>query len=142
MSMEKLYNRTIRSLAEKASGAGRLAGANASAMRDSPLCGDRITLDIILHEGRVAEVGHEVNGCILCQASAAVIGLHAAGKSGDEIRQAAIELKAMLKNAGPVPSGWAELECFTPVGAHASRHSCVLLPFEALIAAMGQSAVR
>ncbi|NMM27310.1 MAG: iron-sulfur cluster assembly scaffold protein [Glaciimonas sp.] len=135
--MEDLYNRTIRKLAEQASGAGRLARVDVSVMRDSPLCGDRVTLDLVMHVGRVAKVGHEVNGCILCQASAAVIGLHATGKSGDEIRQAAAELKTMLKNAGPVPSGWAELACFAPVGGHASRHGCVLLPFEALVAALG-----
>jgi hypothetical protein len=35
-----------------------------------------------------------------------------------------------------VPLGWKELEMFLPVAPIASRHRCVLLPFEALRAAL------
>jgi NifU-like protein involved in Fe-S cluster formation len=81
-------------------------------------------------------VAHDVKGCALCRASAAVIGQHAAGKAADEIVLAGNDLEAMLKREGPVPAGWEELECFLPVRGMPSRHGCVLLPFEALCAAL------
>jgi NifU-like protein involved in Fe-S cluster formation len=43
----------------------------------------------------------------------------------------------MLKANGAVPDGaWALLAAFTPVVNHKSRHDCVDLPFQALVAAL------
>jgi nitrogen fixation NifU-like protein len=131
-----IYNLRIRTLAQEAHGAGRLSHADASATRDSPICGDRVTVEVVLRDGIVAAVAHDVKGCALCRASAAVIGQHAAGKAADEIVLAGNDLEAMLKREGPVPAGWEELECFLPVRGMPSRHGCVLLPFEALCAAL------
>ena len=42
-----------------------------SARRDNPLCGDRVTIDVRLDDsGKIAEIAHQVRGCLLCQASA------------------------------------------------------------------------
>lgn len=130
-----IYNERIRALAQEARGAGRLPHADASATRDSPICGDRVTMEVAVRGGVVVEVAHDVKGCVLCKASASVIGHRAAGKSADEIAHAANALEAMLKGGGPVPAGWEALECFLPVRGTPSRHGCVLLPFEALVAA-------
>jgi NifU-like protein involved in Fe-S cluster formation len=92
-------------------------------------------MEVAVRGGVVVEVAHDVKGCVLCKASASVIGHRAAGKSADEIARAANALEAMLKDGGPVPAGWEALECFLPVCGTPSRHGCVLLPFEALVAA-------
>lgn len=135
MSMD-IYNDRIRALAQEALGAGRLPHADASATRDSPICGDRVTMEVSLRGGVIAGVAHDVKGCVLCKASASVIGHQAAGKSAEEIARAANGIEAMLKREGPVPAGWELLECFAPVRGTPSRHGCVLLPFEALCAAL------
>lgn len=141
MSLD-IYNRKIVTLAQEAHGAGRLPHADASATRDSPICGDRVTVEVALLDGVVAAVAHDVKGCALCQASASLIGQRAAGKTADKIVLARNALEAMLKRESPVPAGWEELECFLPVRASPSRHGCVLLPFEALCAALKDSGPR
>lgn len=40
---------------------------------DNPLCGDRVTIDVKLAGGKLAAIGHQVRGCLLCEAAAATI---------------------------------------------------------------------
>ncbi|MBI2314332.1 MAG: iron-sulfur cluster assembly scaffold protein [Betaproteobacteria bacterium] len=140
--LEQLYHRQIRMLARAAYGAGRLAGADGSAMLANPLCGDQVTVDIVLRGGLIAAIGHEVKGCLLCQASASAIGREGAGWSAAEVEYFGRSLKAMLNEGAPAPEGWPALSAFSPVNGHRSRHGCVLLPFEALAAALRAAADR
>ena len=140
MSAE-LYHKELLRLAAEAHGAGRLADAQATATVDNPLCGDRITVDVTTADGRIARVGYDVKACLLCQASASIIGAAATGASRQDIQAIADLIGGMLRQHRPLPGGaWAKLEVFTPVAPHKSRHRCVLLPFEALLKAMAESA--
>lgn len=133
--IEALYNRRIRELAEAAHAAGRLVQPSASAQRDSPMCGDRVRIDVVVEDGRLVALAHEVKGCLLCRAAASVIGLHAIGLSAGESRALATAVAAMLGGAD-APVQWADLAVFEPVRPHRSRHGCVLIPFEALAEAL------
>lgn len=132
--IEALYNQRIRALAEVAHGAGRLAAPTGSASRDSPMCGDRVRIDVEVVDGRIVALAHEVRGCLLCRASASLIGLHAAGRRATELDALHARIAAMLAG-GAVPDDWEGLDVFAPVRGHRSRHGCVLLPFDALAAA-------
>lgn len=135
MDIESLYNAHIKALAQAAHGAGRLDAADGAAMRDSPMCGDQVRIAVRVADGRITALAHEVRGCLLCRASAAMIGLHAVGTATAEparLRERVVELLAGA-DAG---EDWPELSLFVPVRAHRSRHGCVLIPFEALEAAV------
>ena len=67
---DELYHQAILELAKQAGRTPRLEDPDASVTVDNPLCGDRVTLDLRLADGRVAAVGHKVRGCLLCQAAA------------------------------------------------------------------------
>jgi nitrogen fixation protein NifU and related proteins len=84
----------------------------------------------------VSALGHQVRGCLLCEAAASVIGAHAVGATRDELAIASESAKAMLKGSGKAAPPWSEMDAFAPVRAHRSRHNCVLLPFEALTKAL------
>ena len=100
---------------------------------DNPLCGDRVTIDVTLQDGRVASVGHQVRGCLLCEASAETIAQHAPGKTAAELAEAGEAVAAILKEGAAAPEGeWSALAVFAPVHDVKSRRDCVLLPFEAL----------
>ncbi len=132
-----LYHEALVAKARQATGKGRLANANASARLDNPLCGDRVTLDLRVEDGRIEEVGHEVKGCLLCEAAAATIAELTPGKTIDEARALAGSVKSMMKE-GAAPSEPA-LEIFTPVQGAKSRRDCVLLPFGALEKALAEA---
>jgi nitrogen fixation NifU-like protein len=130
----ELYHAALVAKARSGVGKGRLADATASARIDNPLCGDRVTLDIHLEDGRITAVGHEVRGCLLCEAAAATIAELAPGKTVVEARDLAAGITAMMKDGAQAPL--AELAIFTPVHAAKSRRDCVLLPFGALAKAL------
>ncbi|HET7825094.1 MAG TPA: iron-sulfur cluster assembly scaffold protein [Anaeromyxobacter sp.] len=133
MTSDSLYQEALLRLARAARGAGRLDAPSATGARDNPLCGDDVTIDVSLREGRVAALGHKVRGCVLCQASASVLGAVAPGREPAELAGARAALAAMLREGGGAPgSPWEELAVFLPVRDVPSRHECVLLPFDAL----------
>jgi nitrogen fixation NifU-like protein len=128
----ELYHAALVARAREAFGKGRVAGAAASITLDNPLCGDRVTLDLATQGGQVQAIGHEVKGCLLCEAAAATIAAFGRDRSPAELRELAAAAKALMKDGGAVPERFAGLQVFTPVHATKSRRDCVLLPFEAL----------
>ncbi len=135
--IEDIYQRDLLKLAARAAGAGRLDAPDASARVDNPYCGDRITVDLKLDGDRVAALGHDARACVLCQASASILGAHAVGKRTGELAALGEAVEAMLKQDGTAPDGeWADYANFDPVKRVKSRQECVMLPFRAIAKAL------
>src|SRR5437868_12732062 len=83
----ELYQARIVALAKSKAGAGKLAAPTRSARRDNPLCGDRVTIDVTLDNGKIAEIAHQVRGCLLRQASAAALAGVAVGRDAAGIAE-------------------------------------------------------
>lgn len=134
---EDLYQKALLRLASSAHGAGRLGGDCCSAREANPMCGDSVIFDARVDEaGRITEIANELKGCILVQASASLLDEHAPGLDRAGIERLRDEVAAML-NGGDVPGGdWTGYEVFKPASAYKSRHSCVLLPIDALAKAL------
>lgn len=130
-----LYQQALLDLARAAHGAGTLPSPDGEALRDSPLCGDRVRMQVALEAGRIQAIAHDVKGCLLCQAAASLVGLHGTGLNAEEAKALRGQVAATLAGGEP-PPGWPELKLFAPVRPHRNRHGCVLLPFEALAAAL------
>jgi nitrogen fixation NifU-like protein len=136
--IDALYQKDVMRLAASAKGAGKLPHPTATVTVDNPLCGDRVTFDVVMDaDKRIRELAHTVKGCVLCQASASVLGAAAAGETAESLNAARDTLRAMLKAgaAAPTDGKWTALAAFAPVAGHKSRHECLLLPFEAVIQA-------
>lgn len=132
-----IYNNRIRELA---AGAGGITLANditvpdgveqLHACIDNPLCGDQIETRIQVRNGRIIELGFEIRGCLLAEASAMTMYHLAIGETIQSLEQRISQLESYLDGKAPLPDTWAEaLECFTPVQALPGRHDCLLLPF-------------
>jgi len=130
--MTDLYQDAIVAQAKAATRAGRLDHPDGSLTRDNPLCGDRVTLDIRLDGDRIGDIAHRVRGCLLCEASASAIGANAIGKTAADVAAAEKGVRDFLESGRPDPRLWPGLDAFAPVRDYASRHTCVLLPFETL----------
>lgn len=137
---DSLYQQTLLDLARSADGAGSPAEPQVSATVDNPVCGDRVTIELSVEGDRVAEIGHTVRGCVLCGATAAIIGRHARGMPADRLGRLREEFEAMIRDGGPTPEAWPEFAAFEPVRTARSRHECVLLPFAALAEALAKTA--
>jgi nitrogen fixation NifU-like protein len=133
---DQLYQERVVALAKAKTGAGKLASPTKSARRDNPLCGDRVTVDVRLDgDGRIAEIAHQVRGCLLCQASASALSSVAVGR--DKAGIAEIRHDAEKAIGREMGNPHEPFTAFAPVRAYKSRQECVLLPFEALEAALG-----
>ena len=132
--IDDLYNQALLRLAADATGAGRLESPDVTFTLDNPLCGDRITVDLAFDGGHIAALAHDVKGCVLCQAAAAVLGARAPGAAPEQIAHARAGVAAFL-NHGATQPPWPELAAFAAAAGTHSRHRCVLLPFDAVLQA-------
>ncbi|MCC4118473.1 iron-sulfur cluster assembly scaffold protein [Aromatoleum toluclasticum] len=120
----------------------RLPTPRGVALLDSPLCGDRIEIELDVNDGRIARLGYWVRGCVLCRASAAVLDTLALGACLQDIERVERQFARLLAEAGQVPEGWELLAAFAPLHGHRSRYGCAMLPLRALRAALGDATQR
>lgn len=139
----KLYSQRILALAIDIPHSHRLQHPDATVKRRSPLCGSTVTVDVVVQDGKIADFGQEVRACALGQASASVVGANVIGRSRAEVERARDELRAMLKEGGPVPSApFDGLEVLLPARDYKNRHASILLALEATAEAMAQAEAR
>lgn len=136
----KLYSRRILALAADIPHARRLDHPTATARKRSPLCGSTVTVDVVVKDGRIAGFGQDVKACALGQASAAIAGAQMIGRTRAEVERARDELRAMLKEGGPVPSApFAGYEVLEPARDYRNRHASILLVLEATAEALAEA---
>jgi NifU-like protein involved in Fe-S cluster formation len=127
-----LYTRDILRLAASIPHLGRLEHPQASVEKRSAVCGSTVTVDVALDgAGRITALGQEVKACALGQASAALLGGHAIGRSGGEIAEARDSLSDYLVGRTDSPGDWPGLDIFAAARPYAARHAAILLAFDA-----------
>lgn len=128
-----LYNAKILELAARVERSTRLDHPDATVSKESPLCGSRITIDLIMKDGRVADYGQTVKACALGTAAASLIAKLIIGKTVTELRQLRDEMRALLEGSGAPPTApFEDFKILIPVVPWKSRHGSVMLPFEAV----------
>lgn len=96
---------------------GSLSGATNSVQVYNPLCGDKITMQIVEKDGKVEQIAFQGEGCAISQASASMLTEYAKGKSLSELR--GMDKQDILDMLG--------------VELSPNRIKCALLSWEALI---------
>lgn len=134
-----LYQQVVLEHARSPRHAGTLEGDGVRVARgDNPLCGDAVTLYVVLEAGdAIAQVRHETRGCAICRAAASVLSEGVAGGSVVRARQG-IALQRGLVSGRVVPDAQAHgaQAAFAGVAAYPARHRCALLAWRALEAAL------
>jgi NifU-like protein involved in Fe-S cluster formation len=139
MDMDDIYNNKILAFAGNITRAGTLPDADATAEKHSKLCGSKVRVHLKMADGRVADFAHEVKACALGQASSAIMALHVVGATAAELRQARLDMLAMLKENGEGPTGrFEEMRCLKPVKDYKARHPSTMLTFDAVVDALDQ----
>lgn len=100
---DALYREEVLDHYRNSSHRGRLEPADATGEADSPLCGDRVRVWLVLAPGadgpaRLGRVGFEGDGCALSQASASMLAERVEGLTVDEARAfTADDMLALLR---------------------------------------------
>lgn len=130
----KLYSQRILALAADIPHLGALPAPDGQAKKRAPLCGSTVSVDITLRDGRVADYAQDVKACALGQAAAAIVGAQVIGCTRDQVETARDQLKAMLKDGGPVPGApFDGFEVLLPAREYANRHASIMLTLEATL---------
>jgi len=137
--LDDVYNTRILELAGAITRNERLSAPDATATAHSKTCGSTVTVDIKYDGCRFTDYGHAVKACLLGQAAASVVAREIVGTTGGEFRKVAAEMRSMLKDGGPPPTGrFADLAVLAPVRHYKARQASTLLVFDAVERALDE----
>lgn len=137
---DELYRETILDHYHHPRNQGVIADATVKTEGVNPLCGDEVTLYMLVHDGKITDVKLEAKGCSINMASGSmmteVIKEQPIGKA-----QEVIELvKGMLTGKGgdvELPEELEDLESLKGVKKYPVRIKCALLAWNTLLEAIG-----
>lgn len=110
----------------------RLSGAAVDSVTvHSPLCGSRLTLDAVIRDGRVKQLGYRVRACSLGQATTAIVAARADDLDAATVRAIGAQLQTVLLGER-TRIDWPELEVFALARDVPAHHGSAMLPFRAL----------
>lgn len=140
--ISELYSDGILDAAAAIPPAHRLDAPQASAIKVSRVCGSEVEVDLSLEDGVVSAFGMSARACALGQASASIVARNIIGAGPEELYRLRDEMRSMLKEQGPPPSGerWAGLAMLEPIRDYPQRHASTLLVFEAVVDCLDQIA--
>jgi len=137
---EKLYTREILRLATMLREDEELTAPHGKAELRSALCGSKIKLAVELDSsGIVKAVSMTANACAAGQASAAILQKHAAGLDAETASHRRRALASFLSGDAQMPQHWPELIHLEPTRDYPARHGAILLPYDALLAALSDA---
>lgn len=114
--MDQLYREAILDHYKHPRHKGHLDQPSVSHHDHNPFCGDEITLELEIVDGKVADAAFDGRGCAISQASASMMTEEIIGKSLEELR------------------GWSKDDILELLGIEIGpvRLKCALLPLKAL----------
>lgn len=137
--MDDIYNTKILEFAGNIGRIGVLAEADAVSEKHSKLCGSKVRVYLKARDGVVTDFTHEVKACALGQASSGIMARHVVGATSAELRQARLDMQAMLKEDGEGPSGrFEDMRFLKPVKDYKARHASTMLTFDAVVDCLDQ----
>ena len=133
--MSELYQEIILDHAKRPMNKGTLPDATATVEADNPTCGDEVTLQIKVADGRVEDIKFTGQGCAICMASASMMTRAVKGKRSEEAGALFQQVHEGVQGTGEMPKG--ELGALAGVKEFPQRVKCALLVWEALREALG-----
>lgn len=101
----------------------------------NPLCGDDVTVSVLVRDGAVVDSRYTGTGCSIMQATASMLMELVRGRTRDEIEALARRFDAMLAS-GTADASLGELDALAGVATFKARHKCAKLPWSALLGAL------
>jgi nitrogen fixation NifU-like protein len=133
-SLSALYQEMILDHYRRPRNRGALEGADATIPMRNPLCGDELTLELVMDGERVSDIRFTGHGCSISQASASMMTELVKGKSAGEIEQLRERFRAMVMGdadaAGDATLG--KVRALSGVARFPARVKCALLGWNAL----------
>jgi nitrogen fixation NifU-like protein len=135
VNLSELYQEVILDHAKRPLNKGVLEDATVTVPAENPTCGDEITLQLRVNDGRIEDVKFTGQGCAICMASASMMTRAVKGKPSEEAGALFDAVHDAVRGTGEMPKG--ELAALGGVKEFPQRVKCALLAWEALREALG-----
>jgi len=144
-SLRELYQEVILDHSRHPRHFGPLEHATHNGEGYNPLCGDRITVHLMVKDGRIADVKFEGRGCAISQASASLMTDMLAGRTLAEAEALMSGFLQLVKGEGAAgldPDDLDRLNVMAGVSAFPMRVKCATLAWHTMKSALegGRSA--
>lgn len=121
---------------------GHLSAPTACHEGLNPLCGDEVTVEVLVEDDRLADIAYSGSGCSISQSSASMLTEAVAGKSVAEARGLIGEFTGMMRGEEPVdPEALGDLEALSGVRKFPVRIKCATLAWHTLEEALREAGV-
>ncbi|WP_455478913.1 iron-sulfur cluster assembly scaffold protein [Bartonella sp. B23] len=132
--IDKIYSEKVLKYAAHISSIGRLNNPDATSKKHARLCGSTITVDLKIENDIVIDFAHEVQACVLGQASASLLASHIRGQTTKNLKILREIIYHMLTKDGPSPQDpFQAFSCLQPIKDYKARHASIMLPLDATV---------
>lgn len=135
----ELYQQVILEHNKKPRNFGDMEACTHQAHGLNPLCGDDITLKLVVEDGLVKEILFQGHGCAISKASSSLMTVNVKGKTVAEAEVLLEQFRAMIRgtlDTATEPNVLGRLSLFQGVKDLPSRVKCAVLPWVTLHSAL------
>ena len=136
MELKELYQEIILDHGKNPRNVGKCKDFTSDAKGHNPLCGDKISLDLIIEDEIVKEIKFNGSGCAISTASSSILTEYIVGKKTDEIRHLFEEFHDLVTTENSESKNLGKLSVFEGVKKYPARVKCATLAWHTLIAAI------
>lgn len=111
--------------------------ANRQAEGFNPLCGDQITLYLVVEDDMITDVGFQAVGCAISKASASMMTESVKGLSVGDAEKVFAEFHSMITQEDFDPDVLGDAELLQGVSRYPARIKCAALSWHALNSVLG-----
>ena len=137
MSLEEIYQEVLLSHNEHPNNFEILSDATHQAHGHNPLCGDEISIFVLVNQEKIEKISFQGEGCAICKASASLMTESLKGlsiKAAKEKSQQFIQLLNDEKH--PIPNDLGEIEALLGVRKFPARLKCATLAWHTFLSAL------
>ena len=142
--LESLYQQLILEQSKARHGAGTLPGWAASSHQVNPTCGDEVTLQVEIGDGKLKDLVWDGQGCSISQASLSMMYQLVAGQDLETVRGLEEDFNTMMHSRGQgvdddLLDRLGDASSLEGVSQYVNRVKCALLGWMALKDAIAQA---
>jgi nitrogen fixation NifU-like protein len=138
--LQDLYQQVILDHSRSPRNFRRIDGATRTAQGHNPLCGDNLTLYLVMDGDVIRDISFVGDGCAISKAAASILTETLKGKTRAEVETLFEKVRAMVTTGELAGENLGKLAVFAGVHKFPARVKCAILSWHAVKAAVAGDA--
>jgi len=133
LALEDLYREILLDHYRSPRNHGQVAGpVTNTADGANPLCGDQLTVELNVADGKITEIAIDGQGCSISQASASMMSVFVSDRGTTEALAAVATFQRMMLDGETPPEEFGDIEALAGVAKFPVRVKCASLGWKTL----------